>query len=67
MDRNNNGIIDSIDDTLSLIDDLKSLGYKNDDIAYINYEDGRHDVATWARAMPVFLEWGWGREWRKNK
>jgi enterochelin esterase-like enzyme len=56
-DRNNNGIIDSIDDTLSLIDDLESLGYKDGkDIRYINYEDGKHDMATWARAMPEFLK-----------
>ena len=61
-DRNNNGVIDSIDDTLSLIDDLESLGYKREqDIRYINYEDGRHDIATWARAMPEFLKWGWGK------
>ncbi len=59
-DRNNNGIIDSIDDTLSLIGDLESLGYKDEkDIRYINYEDGKHDIATWARAMPEFLKWGW--------
>jgi enterochelin esterase-like enzyme len=62
-DRNNNGVIDSIDDTLSLINDLESLGYKNGkDISYINYQDGKHDIATWARAMPEFLKWGW----RKN-
>jgi len=62
-DRNNNGIIDSIDDTLALIEDLESLGYKNgEDIRYINYEDGRHDIATWARAMPEFLKWGWGKK-----
>jgi enterochelin esterase-like enzyme len=61
-DRNNNGIIDSIDDTLSLIDDLESLGYKDGkDIRYINYDDGKHDIATWARAMPEFLKWGWGK------
>ena len=61
-DRNNNGIIDSIDDTLSLIDDLESLGYKDGkDIRYINYEDGKNDIATWARAMPEFLKWGWGK------
>ena len=59
-DRNNNGVIDSIDDTLSLIEDLESLGYKNGtDIRYTNYEDGRHDVDTWRRAMPEFLKWGW--------
>lgn len=61
-DRNKNGIIDSIDDTLALINDLEILGYKNGkDIRYINYEDGRHDIATWARAMPEFLKWGWGK------
>jgi enterochelin esterase-like enzyme len=59
-DRNNNGIIDSIDDTLALIKDLESLGYKDGkDICYINYQDGKHDIATWAKAMPEFLKWGW--------
>jgi iron(III)-enterobactin esterase len=62
-DRNNNGIIDSIDDTLGLIEELENLGYKNEtDIKYINYEDGKHDVETWGRAMPQFLLWGWGRD-----
>jgi len=61
-DRNNNGIIDSIDDTMALIDDLESLGYNNGkDIRYLNYKDGRHDIATWARAMPEFLKWGWSK------
>jgi len=61
-DRNNNGVIDSIDDTLALINDLESLGYKNGkDIRYINYDDGKHDIATWARAMPEFLKWKWGK------
>jgi iron(III)-enterobactin esterase len=60
-DRNNNGIIDSIDDTMDLIRELKELGYNSDhEIKYINYEDGRHDVPTWGRAMPAFLLWGWG-------
>ena len=63
-DRNNNGIIDSIDDTLALVHDLESLGYKSgDDIIYINYEDGKHDIATWARAMPEFLKWAWGKRY----
>ncbi|HEX6847971.1 MAG TPA: alpha/beta hydrolase-fold protein [Chitinophagaceae bacterium] len=63
MDRNNNGIIDSIDDTLGLIDELEKKGYKNGtDICYINYDDGKHDVKTWGRAMPAFLKWGWGRD-----
>lgn len=59
MDRNNNGIIDSIDDTLSLIDELTAKGYdRKKDIHYLELTDGKHDIATWARAMPVFLKWG---------
>jgi enterochelin esterase-like enzyme len=61
MDRNNNGIIDSIDDTTSLIEELEKKGYdRNTHIQYLELADGKHDIATWARAMPVFLEWGWG-------
>jgi enterochelin esterase-like enzyme len=59
-DRNNNGIIDSIDDTVDLIKELKEKGYTDRDISYINYEDGKHDVETWGKAMPRFLLWGWG-------
>ena len=59
-DRNNNGIIDSIDDTLDLIKELVDKGYDEDrDIRYLQLDDGKHDIATWARAMPDFLEWGW--------
>jgi enterochelin esterase-like enzyme len=61
QDRNNNGIIDSIDDTLALIDELKLKGYEmNKDIIYMELEGGKHDVATWAIAMPHFLKWGFG-------
>jgi enterochelin esterase-like enzyme len=61
-DRNNNGIIDSIDDTLDLIRELAAKGYDPlKDIHYLQLDDGRHDVTTWARAMPDFLKWGWGK------
>ena len=61
-DRNGNGIIDSIDDTLDLIKELQTLGYdKEKDIHYFNLEDGRHDIPTWGKAMPAFLLWGWGK------
>jgi len=61
-DRNNNGVIDSIDDTLSLIKELSEKGYKEGkDVSYLELKDGKHDVPTWARAFPTFLEWGWGR------
>lgn len=58
-DRNNNGIIDSIDDALDLINELKAKGYNNDAIEYLELADGKHDVPTWAKAFPDFLKWGW--------
>ena len=61
-DRNHNGIIDSIDDTHDLITELIAKGYDPEtDIRYWEIEGGRHEVATWARAMPEFLRWGWGK------
>ncbi len=62
LDRNNNGIIDSIDDTLDIIKELVAKGYDREgDIYYLEMPDGKHDIATWARAMPVFLEWAFGK------
>lgn len=61
-DRNGNGIIDSIDDTLDLIAELEQKGYRQgDDIVYHNYAEGRHDIPTWVRVLPQFLLWGWGK------
>jgi enterochelin esterase-like enzyme len=60
-DRNNNGVIDSIDDTMSLISHLEKLGYKyGEQIRYINYPGGKHDITTWSIAMPEFLKWIFG-------
>ena len=60
-DRNHNGIIDSIEDTLDLVKELENKGYdRENDIYYLELADGHHDVYTWGRAMPVFLKWGWG-------
>ena len=57
-DRNNNGIIDSIDDTTSLIAELYQKGYeKNKDVKYVELLGGRHDVTTWRKIMPDFLCW----------
>ncbi|MEJ7675547.1 MAG: hypothetical protein WKF59_23290 [Chitinophagaceae bacterium] len=45
------------------MDELVLKGYDRDtDIKYLELEDGRHDIATWAKAFPVFLKWGWGIE-----
>ena len=57
-DRNQNGIIDSIDDTRDLIAALADKGYDPvKDIRYVEIPGGRHDVATWAKVLPEFLLW----------
>lgn len=62
-DRNGNGIIDAIDDTVSLIDELLLKGYKmGSDIKYLELKEGKHDIETWTKAFPEFLQWGWGRK-----
>jgi predicted alpha/beta superfamily hydrolase len=56
-DRNNNGIIDSIEDTLDIITELKTKGYTENDIEYVEIEGGEHNFNTWKNAFPDFLEW----------
>ncbi len=62
-DRNNNGIIDSIDDTTDLIDELVKKGYHRDsndvssDIHYVEIKGGKHNQETWSAIMPNFLTW----------
>lgn len=58
-DRNNNGVIDSIDDTKDLIAILRQLGYR--DIEYVEVEGGEHNPQTWGRVLPQFLRWGFSR------
>ena len=60
-DRNKNGVIDSIDDTLDLIAELKAKGYAEEDIEFLLLDDGKHDIETWGKAMPVFLKWAFGK------
>jgi enterochelin esterase-like enzyme len=62
-DRNHNGVIDSIDDTMALCAELVKKGYHaGADIEYLELADGKHDVATWARAFPFFLQWGFDKK-----
>jgi iron(III)-enterobactin esterase len=57
-DRNKNGIIDSIDDTVDLIKELEMKGYSRpDDIKYIEVVGGKHDIETWSKVLPKFLLW----------
>lgn len=56
-DRNNNGIIDSIEDTLDIITELKTKGYTEDEITYVEIEGGEHNFKTWKEVFPKFLKW----------
>lgn len=61
FDRNGNGVIDSIDDTLDLIAELTKKGYRPfHDIVYHEIRNGEHNQYTWAQAMPHFLKWAFG-------
>ncbi len=57
-DRNNNGIIDAIDDIVDMMQELEKKGYtRYVDFVYDEIKGGTHDVATWERALPPFFEW----------
>ncbi len=61
-DRNGNGVIDSIDDTLDLIERLKSIGYHHKhDLHYREVKNGIHHPHTWGMVLPEFLVWAFGR------
>lgn len=60
-DRNHNGIIDAIDDTLDALAILRRRGYPEADLRYLEIEGGRHHQTTWAVALPDFLVWTFGR------
>jgi enterochelin esterase-like enzyme len=56
-DRNNNGIIDSIDDTLDIMKSLKNAGYTDSSMTYVQIEGGEHNFHTWSEIFPEFLNW----------
>lgn len=57
-DRDQNGVIDVIQDTIELMDELEAIGFRRDaEIAYLEIADGGHQEETWARALPAFLRW----------
>lgn len=62
-DRNNNGVIDAIDDTLDVINALVRLGYRpHEDVKYVEVDGGEHNPDTWGKVMPDFLTWIYGHE-----
>jgi iron(III)-enterobactin esterase len=56
-DRNNNGVIDAIDDTVDMMAALRLKGVEEEHLRYILVPDGTHDPSTWGYAMPDFLRW----------
>jgi enterochelin esterase-like enzyme len=56
-DRNQNGIIDSIEDTLDLINELLNKGYTTKNIKYVEVLDGEHNFFTWKKVFPEFISW----------
>jgi enterochelin esterase family protein len=57
-DRDGNGVIDAIQDTTELMDELAAKGFRpGTDMAYHLVEGGEHHESTWARALPEFLRW----------
>jgi len=69
-DRNHNGLIDSIDDTVDVIFELIHTGFnQEEDIEYVELIGGKHDLPTWSRIMPDFLLWafGYGKKYTISK
>lgn len=59
-DRDGNGVIDAIQDTTELVDELLAKGFRRgEEVAYHEVEGGEHHESTWARALPEFLRWAW--------
>ncbi len=57
-DRDNNGVIDAIQDTTELMDELELKGFRRGlDMVYVQVEGGEHDQRTWGFILPYFLRW----------
>ena len=57
-DRDNDGVIDSIQDTLDCISELERKGYRwGKEIQYVEVDGGEHNPGTWGGIIPEFLEW----------
>ena len=56
-DRNKNGIIDAIDDTLDLMEEMRKIGFNENQLQYLEVQDGTHDVQTWSKVLPSYFDW----------
>ena len=67
-DRNENGVIDSIEDCLDLMEELIRSGLDPlRALRYVQVEGGHHHPGTWGRVMPDFLRWAFGKEGVMNQ
>ena len=57
-DRDNNGVIDAIQDTTELMGELERKGFRRGlDMIYTQVEGGEHHQRTWGFILPYFLRW----------
>ena len=57
-DRDDNGVIDAIQDATELMDELERKGFRRGlDMIYVQVEGGGHDQRTWGFSLPYFLRW----------
>ncbi len=57
-DRDANGVIDAIQDTTELMDELDRKGFRRGlDMIYVQVENGGHNPRTWGFVLPYFLRW----------
>jgi len=62
-DRNKNGVIDSIDDTLDLITELENKGFrKADDLIFELVIGGKHTQETYGMMLAAFMKWALPRK-----
>lgn len=61
-DRDNDGIIDVVDDTKDLIALIKNKNVApSEDIIFKEIKEGTHDYASWSKVFPEFLMWAVGK------
>ena len=61
-DRNENGVIDSIEDCIDLVEELLKCGLDaHQALRYVQVDGGHHHPDTWGRVMPDFLIWAFGQ------
>ncbi len=61
-DRDKDGMIDVVDDTKDLIEIIHSKNVcPPSDIVYVTSSEGKHEYASWRKALPEFLLWAFKR------